>query len=166
MYKNRIHEQDTGTGNGVWETQGIEEFYILGNIAKHSGKFFQAFRRMSRNIPSSVLKHFGECRQTFPGMSKNIPGNVLEHSGEFPQTFRGMLPNISGNIPKHSAQCGQTFQKYPQIYQGMSLNTPGNVPEDSREYKFWFNLWNLACFLSKFPVKLLQHKEKKYNLVP
>ena len=35
----------------------------------YSGKYCQAFRGMSQNIP-------GECPQTFGGMSANIQGNV------------------------------------------------------------------------------------------
>ena len=43
----------------------------------YSGKYCQAFRGMSQNIP-------GECRKTFQG-------NVLKHSEECRQTFREMF---------------------------------------------------------------------------
>ena len=46
---------------GEWE-----EYYISGNVLKHSGKRPQTIRK-------NVLKHSGKCRQTFWGISPNIP---------------------------------------------------------------------------------------------
>ena len=86
---------------GEWE-----EYYISGNVLKHSGKRPQTIRK-------NVLKHSGKCRQTFWGISPNIPGNVLKHSKECRQTFWGMLLNIPGNVTKHSRGC-QIVNKIPK----------------------------------------------------
>ena len=66
---------------GEWE-----EYYISGNVLKHSGKRPQTIRK-------NVLKHSGKCRQTFWGISPNIPGNVLKHSGNVANFFT-ILSNI------------------------------------------------------------------------
>ena len=56
MYKNR----NTGTGNEMRGTWGMEECYILRNIPKHSKDGRQAFRGMSSNIPGNGPQSFRE----------------------------------------------------------------------------------------------------------
>ena len=92
-----IQERGTECGNA-----GNGEYYIPGNVAKHSGECPQTFRAMSPSIPENVLKHSGECHQTFWGMSPNILGNVAKHLEECRQILRGMSSNIPGNVAKHS----------------------------------------------------------------
>ena len=75
---------------------------IPGNVAKHSAKCHQTFRKMLPNILGNVLKHSREYRQIFRRKSPNIPGNVAKYSGESHQIFRGMSPNIPGNTIKDS----------------------------------------------------------------
>ena len=53
--------RNTGTRNEMRRTWGIGEYYISGNVAKHSGEYHQMFRGMSPNIPGNVAKHSGEC---------------------------------------------------------------------------------------------------------
>ena len=74
--------RNTGTGNGMWGTQG------MGGML-YSGECRQTFWGMSPNIPGNVAK----CPQTFQGMSSNIPGNVANYFGKCRQIFWGM-PNI------------------------------------------------------------------------
>ena len=86
MHKSR----NRGTRNGM-SRMGL--YYILENVAKHSG----------------------ECRKSFWGMSPNILGNVVKHSGNVGkhsrkccQTSRSMSLNNPENIGKHSGVCCKT----------------------------------------------------------
>ena len=91
MYKNR----NTGTGNRMRGTWGMEGILYPGNVRKHSRECPQTFRGMSSNIP---------------GMSEKIPRNVAKNFEECPQTFQGMSPNIPGNVVKHFRESGKTFR--------------------------------------------------------
>ena len=57
--------KNTGTGYGIRGTRGMGEYYILGNVAKHSGEFCETFQGMSSNIPGNFTKQFGESPQTY-----------------------------------------------------------------------------------------------------
>ena len=76
---------------GEWE-----EYYISGNVLKHSGKRPQTIRK-------NVLKHSGKCRQTFWGISPNIP----EMSPIFLQSCQTSTMELfceNSQRPKYSAQ--------------------------------------------------------------
>ena len=57
VYNQEYRNAERNEG-GTW---GIGEYYISGNVAKHSGEYHQMFRGMSPNIPGNVAKHSGEC---------------------------------------------------------------------------------------------------------
>ena len=101
MYKIR----NTGTGNGMRGTRGMEGMLYSGECPQTFWGMPQTFRGISPNILGNVIKHSGECCQTFQGMSSNIPVNVAKHYEECPQTFRRISPNILGNVAKHSGEC-------------------------------------------------------------
>ena len=91
-----IQERGTECGErGKWG-----EFYIPGNVSKHSVKCCQTFR-------GNILKQS-------EGISLNIPG-------ECRQAFQGMSPNILGIFTKHSRVCHQTLQGISSM--GNVLNT-------------------------------------------
>ena len=60
---------NTGTGNGMRGTRGIEGML-------YSGKYRETLRGMSSNILAIVAKNSGECRQTFRGILLKIPRNA------------------------------------------------------------------------------------------
>ena len=80
---------------------------ILGNVAKHSGKYSQKIWGILPNIPSNVAENSGECPQTFREMLLNNPVNVTKHSG---------------NLAKHSRKCRPIFREILSIIPGMSSN--------------------------------------------
>ena len=142
MYKIR----NTGTGNGMRGTRGMEGMLYSGECPQTFWGMLQTFRGISPNILGNVIKHSGECCQTFQGpqifrwMLPNITRNVLKHSRECPQTFWRISSNILGNVTKHSGECHQTFW-------GMSPNITGNVLKYSREWRQRFR-GNIAQLLS------------------
>ena len=159
MYKIR----NTGTGNGMRGTRGMEGMLYSGECPQTFWGMLQTFRGISPNILGNVIKYSGECCQTFQGMSSNIPVNVAKHYEECPQTFQGMSSNIPENIVKHSGECSQTFW-------GMSPNITGNVLKYSREWRqrFWGNVAQLLsliseCFTIHYVLINLNKGEYLYN---
>ena len=86
IYKPEIKEQGTEWGNII--------YYVVYHMSYVNIISYVIFRGTSQSIPGNVAKHSGKCPQHYrkcpkklQGMSPIFSDNVRKHSGECPQIF-------------------------------------------------------------------------------